>query len=78
MTERTICQSCSMLIESGLYCPHCVDEHGELQPFDVRFERMAQWMLRSDPSLGRAEAELRTRARMRTMPAWKDHPRLAE
>jgi hypothetical protein len=67
-----------MPIESGLYCPHCVDEHGELQPFEVRFERMVQWMLRSDPSLRRTEAELRTRAHMRTMPAWKDHPRLAE
>ncbi|MCU0224338.1 MAG: hypothetical protein MUF27_09750 [Acidobacteria bacterium] len=78
MTEGTICQSCSMPIESGLYCPHCVDEHGELQPFEVRFERMVQWMLRSDPSLRRTEAELRTRAHMRTMPAWKDHPRLAE
>lgn len=78
MTERAICQSCSMPIESGPYCAHCVDEHGELQPFDVRFERMVQWMLRGDPSLGRAEAELRTRAHMRMMPAWKSHPRLAE
>lgn len=67
-----------MPIESGLYCPHCVDENGELQPFEVRFERMVQWMLRSDSSLSRAEAELRTRAHMRTMPAWKNHPRLAE
>jgi len=78
MAEPVRCQSCSMPIESGLYCRHCVDENGHLQAFEVRFERMIQWMLRSDPTLGRAEAELRTRAMMRTMPAWKDHPRLAE
>jgi hypothetical protein len=67
-----------MPIERGLYCRHCVDDKGDLQPFDVRFEQMVHWMLRSDPALGRAEAELRTRAHMRRMPAWKDHPRLAE
>lgn len=78
MVDPVVCQSCSMPIESGLYCPHCVDESGNLQTFEVRFERMVQWMLRSDPALGRAEAELRTRATMRTMPAWKHHPRLAE
>lgn len=78
MADRVLCASCGMPIESGRYCPHCVDERGELQAFEVRFERMVQFMLRSNPSLGRAEAELRTRAHMRTMPAWKGHPRLAE
>ena len=78
MSEPVTCQSCSMPIERGLYCRHCVDDKGDLQPFDVRFEQMVHWMLRSDPALGRAEAEQRTRAHMRRMPAWKDHPRLAE
>jgi len=75
--DPVTCESCSMPVESGRFCRYCVDESGELQPFDVRFERMVQWMLKSDPALGRAEAESRTRAHMRTMPAWKDHPRLA-
>ena len=78
MAERVTCQSCGMPIETGLYCRHCLDESGQLQPFEVRFERMLQFMLRSDPALSRAEAELRTRAHMRAMPAWKGHPRLAD
>jgi len=75
--ETPTCQSCSMPIERGRYCQHCVDENGELQSFDVRFERTVQRMLAADPALARAEAEKRTRAFLRTMPAWKDHPRLA-
>ncbi len=77
MPDPVTCESCSMPIESGRYCRYCVDESGELQPFDVRFERMVQWMIKNDPALGRTEAESRTRAHMRAMPAWKDHPRLA-
>jgi hypothetical protein len=37
---------------------------------------MTQWAMRKD-GLGRAAAELRTRAYMRSMPAWRDHPALA-
>ncbi len=70
------CQSCGMPIEMGPYCPHCVDERGQLQPFEERFERMVQWSQRKQ-GLSRAEAEERTREYMRTMPAWKGHPRLA-
>ena len=78
MLESLVCQSCSMPIERGRYCQHCVDDNGELQPFDVRFERTVQRMLQSDAALDRAEAEKRTRAFLRTMPAWKNHPRLAD
>lgn len=78
MTSHTSCQSCGMPIESGFYCRHCTAEDGRLQSFEVRFERMVEWILSSDPALGRAEAEVRTRAAMRRMPAWKDHPRLAK
>jgi hypothetical protein len=62
--------------ESSPYCRYCTDEQGQLQPFDERFDRMVQWAVRKD-GLDRAEAEERTRAFMRTMPAWKDHPALA-
>jgi hypothetical protein len=37
------CGSCSMPIESGRYCAYCVDERGELQPFETRFARMVDW-----------------------------------
>jgi hypothetical protein len=65
-----------MPIESGPYCQHCVDDKGQLQAFDERFERMIGWVLRKDPSTPRAEAEKQTLAYMARMPAWKDHPRV--
>jgi hypothetical protein len=36
------CESCGMPIESGPYGQYCVDDHGKLQAFDERFERMVQ------------------------------------
>lgn len=76
MTHTHACQSCGMPIESGTYCSYCVDAHGELQPFEERFERMVQWLLGREPELARDVAEARTRDYMRRMPAWKDHPAL--
>jgi len=60
--------------ESGRDCVHCVDETGELQDFETRFERMVAWAMRRDTSLARAEAERKTIAYMSGMPAWRDHP----
>lgn len=71
------CESCSMPIESGRYCAHCVDEHGELQDFDTRFERMVGWQQRRHPEQSRAEVEAATLDYMAGMPAWADHPRVA-
>lgn len=70
------CDSCGMSIDTGHLCPHCVDGHGELQAFEVRFERMLQWSLREDPTRPRAEAEAATLEYMARMPAWRDHPEL--
>jgi hypothetical protein len=53
-----------------------VNDSGLLQSFEERFERMVQWRMRREP-LDRAAAEERTRAHMRTMPAWRGHPALA-
>lgn len=58
------------------HCRYCSKPDGVLQDFEERFERMVQWSLRRD-GLDRAEAEERTRAYMRSMPLWKDHPALA-
>jgi len=66
-----------MPIDNGCYCSHCVDANGQLQDFDVRFERMVQWALRKDPALGRQQAEHNTLAYMATMPAWARHPKVA-
>lgn len=74
MSHSHTCQSCGMPIESGAYCSYCLDDKGQLQPFKERFERMVQWMLGREPDMPRAAAEQRTRAYMRTMPAWRDHP----
>ncbi len=70
------CESCSMPIESGTYCQHCVSPSGELQPFEERFEKMVSWQMRQKPGLSRAQAERDTLSFMATMPAWKDHPRV--
>jgi hypothetical protein len=75
-TEPHPCESCSMPIESGRYCQHCVDDKGELQTFEVRLERMIGWQQRQSPKATRAELEATTLAFMAKMPAWCDHPRV--
>ena len=72
------CESCSMPIETGRYCPYCVDADGNLQSFDERFERMVGLQVRRDPDASRADVEAATLAYMRTMPAWRDHPRVVQ
>lgn len=76
MEGNVKCESCGMPITGGKYCQYCVDSKGNLQPFEERFERMVQWVLANEPSTPRTEAEIRTRAKMKTMPAWQDHPKL--
>lgn len=77
MTDKHPCESCGMPIETGPYCPHCIDEKtGALQAFEERFERMVSWQLRKDPAGSRDAAEKATLAYMAKMPAWKDHPRV--
>jgi hypothetical protein len=70
------CESCSMPIETGRYCQYCVDDQGQLQKFDDRFERMIAWQARKTPGASRADLEKATLAFMARMPAWKDHPRV--
>ena len=74
MIETASCESCGMPIETGRYCAHCVDENGQLQSFEERFERMVAWQQRREPQATRAELEAKTKAYMATMPAWRDHP----
>lgn len=76
MTQTHHCESCSMPIETGRYCQYCVDERGELQAFEERFERMMAWQARRSPEKNREALEAETLAYMATMPAWKDHPRV--
>lgn len=71
------CESCGMPIESGPYCEHCTDASGALQPFDERFERMTAWQARRNPAAPRDQIEAETLAYMATMPAWREHPRVA-
>ena len=76
MTSSHTCESCSMPLESGRYCQYCVDEKGELQPFEQRFERMVAWQARRSPEKNREALEAETLAYMAKMPAWKDHPKV--
>jgi hypothetical protein len=73
----TTCESCSMPIEDGRYCPHCTDDAGNLQAFDERLTRMVQWSTRhGDPDRSAAQVLRETLEFMQTMPAWRDHPEL--
>ena len=76
-THDLHCDSCGMPIESGQYCAYCTDADGNLQAFDERFERMVGWQSRQNPAAPREQLETETLAYMATMPAWKDHPRVA-
>ena len=76
MSDKHPCESCSMPIESGRYCPYCTDSAGNLQPFDERFDKIIAWQQRKQPSATRAELEAATLAFMAKMPAWRDHPRV--
>ena len=77
MTQTHICESCGMPIETGRYCTYCTDDTGALQSFDERFDRMVAWQARSQPEASRADLEASTLAYMSTMPACRDHPRVA-
>lgn len=76
MTDSAPCQSCGMPINDGTYCEHCTDDHGNLQTFDERFERMVQFAMQQANSNDRKAAERQTLSYMANMPAWKDHPRI--
>jgi hypothetical protein len=65
-----------MPIDSGQYCQYCVDESGNLQPFEERLERMTQWMRRQNPERAGEELEKAALDYMAKMPAWRDHPSL--
>jgi hypothetical protein len=66
-----------MTIETGRYCSYCIDSTGALVSFDERFERMVAWQARKEPEATRTDLEASTLAYMSTMPAWRDHPRVA-
>jgi len=76
MSDKHPCESCSMPIETGHYCQYCVNEKGELQPFEERFERMVSWQARKSPGKSRETLEAETLAFMAKMPAWKNHPKV--
>lgn len=76
MSTTAKCESCSMPIESGRYCEHCVDEQGNLQSFEERFERMTSWQAQRRPDASPEEIAADTLAFMATLPAWRDHPRV--
>ena len=77
MTNTAACESCGMPIETGRYCSYCTDASGQLQSFDERFERMVAWQSRRTPGVPRDEIERQTLDYMATMPAWREHPRVA-
>jgi Putative zinc ribbon domain len=86
-TDTLTCDSCGMPLATAedhaladvhsRYCKYCVNPDGQVQDFDERFERMLQWAIKRD-GLDHDAAVEKTRAYMRTMPAWRQHPALAD
>jgi hypothetical protein len=87
MDTATTCSSCGMPMATeadhapgkpdSAYCRFCSTPTGDLATFEERFQRMTQWEMRQHGA-DRATAEAATRAYMRQMPAWRDHPALRE
>jgi hypothetical protein len=77
VTTAPACESCGMPIETGRYCTYCTDDTGQLQAFDERFARMVAWQARRHPDETQQDLERQTLDYMATMPAWRDHPRVA-
>lgn len=87
MTTTTTCESCGMPMATAddhapgqpasAYCRFCSTPTGDRQAFEERFTRMTQWEMRQH-GVDRATAEAATRAYMRQMPAWRDHPALRD
>jgi hypothetical protein len=78
MSETHTCQSCGMPIEAGPYCQYCADENGQIHSFDETVVRMSQFMKRETPGVTDDKAVEMTLEYMSQMPAWRDHPQLAE
>jgi hypothetical protein len=57
-------------------CQHCADADGHLHSFEESVMRMCQFMKHQTPGLSDAEAEQRTLAYKRNMPAWRERPEL--
>ena len=76
--DQSVCQSCSMPVETGPYCPYCLDDRGELQAFEERVTRLSLFMRSREPELTVGESERRALEHMSRMPAWRDHPALRE
>lgn len=72
------CESCSMPVDSAKYCCYCTTPSGELEPFEKRFEERIAYQLYDKPWLSREQAERETIGFMRSMPAWREHPRVLE
>ncbi len=78
MSDTHNCQSCGMPVEAGPYCQYCADENGNLHSFEETVTRRSQFMKKQRPGINDEEAEEMTLGYMVTMPAWRDHPQLAE
>jgi hypothetical protein len=73
--ETTIemhCESCGMVTnEQGEYCQYCVDENGQLRPYEEVFAKMERWLARVEPTLSHEQIAQKTKNYMATMPEWR-------
>ncbi len=68
------CQSCGMPLADAkpgeMFCPYCVDESGQLRPFEQIFEGTVTGYFMAHLKMDRAGAEQAARQHLAKMPAW--------
>ncbi len=76
--EMEFCYSCGMPIsmmpeaKSSLenYCQHCVDEKGEVHPYEQIKAGVAMWLKSWQPNVDETEAQKRADSYLQAMPKW--------
>ena len=68
------CQSCGMPLQNAdpgqMYCGHCTDEAGNLQPYEAILEGTIQGYFMGMQNMPRDEAEQAAKEHLGKMPAW--------
>jgi hypothetical protein len=59
------------------WCVYCSNSDGSLQRFEEVLERLTQFMM-DEHGVGRGRGVVGARELMREMPAWRQHPGLAD
>ncbi len=75
--EFAFCYSCGANLNipgfkgnSDIYCVHCIDPNGELQPREKILKGVADWLMQWQPNITEKQAMERADHYLKSMPAW--------